>query len=116
MHIKRQKSARAVTVALSIGMGVAAVRAAQFTDWSPAINAETVAGTDQFNTPLLDGCPAPSPKGLEFYMASNRLTDSHGRPGLGGIDIWVARRESVDAPWGEPENLGEPVNTSADDF
>jgi hypothetical protein len=32
------------------------------------------------------------------------------------IDIWVAHRDSKDAPWGAPENLGEPVNSTSDDF
>ena len=43
-------------------------------------------------------------------MASNRAG------GLGGIDIWVARRESPDDPWDAPENLGAPVNSPANDF
>ena len=116
MSIRKQASVSTVTAALSIGIGVIAVHAVQFTDWSPAVNAETAVGTDNFNTAALDGCPAPSPNGLKFYMASNRLTDSEGRPGMGGIDIWVSRRSGPDAPWGEPENLGAPVNSSADDF
>ena len=116
MNIRKRASASTMTAALCIGIGAVAVHAVQFTGWSPAANAETAVGTDNFNTTVLDGCPAPSPNGLEFYMASNRLTDSQGRPGLGGIDIWVSRRSSVDALWGEPENLGAPVNSSADDF
>jgi WD40-like Beta Propeller Repeat len=116
MNIRKQASASTVTAALCIGIGVVAVHAVQFTDWSPSVNAETVVGTDNFNTTALDGCPAPSPNGLEFYMASNRMTDSQGRLGMGGIDIWISKRNSVDAPWGEPENLGAPVNSSADDF
>jgi hypothetical protein len=35
---------------------------------------------------------------------------------VGGLDIWVARRPSTEAPWGAPENIGEPVNSPADDF
>lgn len=39
------------------------------------------------------------------------------RPGgMGGLDIWVATRASTSAPWGAPVNLGEPVNSTADDF
>lgn len=116
MNIKGKALTSAAAAAMCVGIGVAAVRAVQFTNWSPAVNAETVIGTDDFNTTFLDGCPAPSPNGLEFYMASNRPMDSQGQPGMGGIDIWVSRRSSVDAPWGEPENLGAPVNTIADDF
>ena len=116
MTIRTRALATAAAAALCIGIDPAAVRAVQVTGWSPAVNAETAIGADNFNTTDLDGCPAPSPNGLEFYMASNRETDSQGRPRVGGIDIWVSRRSSVDAPWGEPENLGAPVNSTADDF
>src|SRR6188508_1397070 len=89
MSISERALASAVAAALSMAVGAAALPAMQVTDWSPAVNAETVIGTDDFNTTFLDGCPAPSPNGLEFYMASNRQTDSHGQPaGMGGIDIW----------------------------
>ena len=43
--------------------------------------------------------------GLELYFASDRPG------GLGDFDIWVATRETVDAPWGEPVNLGPNVNS-----
>ena len=37
------------------------------------------------------------------------------RPGgLGGDDLWFATRESADAPWGEPQNMGA-LNTNAAD-
>src|SRR6185312_12739540 len=44
------------------------------------------------------------------YQASNRPG------GEGGLDIWVSSRESMDDPWGAPQNLGTPVNSAADDF
>jgi hypothetical protein len=61
-----------------------------------------------------DGCPIESPDGQSLYFASTR-------PRFAGdlrtdIDIWVAHRDSKDAPWGAPENLGEPVNSTSDDF
>ena len=33
-----------------------------------------------------------------------------------GPDIWVARRESTESAFGAPENLGAPINSTADDF
>lgn len=79
--------------------------------WSQAINLESIPGTSsEVNTSSLDGCPIQSPDGRSLYMASNRPG------GLGGLDIWVASRESRHDPWGAPENLGEPVNSAADDF
>jgi hypothetical protein len=68
-----------------------------------------------FNVPgFQDGCPIESPDGRSLYFASTR-------PRFVGdlrtdIDIWVAHRDSADGPWGAPENLGEPVNSTFDDF
>jgi hypothetical protein len=89
--------------------------AMDFSPWSRAISAEDVPGTsEQLNTSSLDGCPIQSPDGLRLYMASNRPRfEGDQRTDL---DIWVARRESVDAPWGAPVNVGEPINSTADDF
>jgi Tol biopolymer transport system component len=103
-----------VAVALVAAGGVAASAAAMptgFSDWSTATRVEAQPGTaESFNGPALDGCPFISRDGRTFYMASNRPG------GLGGIDIWAARRDSPDDPWGAPENLGAPVNSPADDF
>ena len=93
----------------------AAAQAKTFSDWAPATNAESVPGTSsELNTPVQDGCPIQSPDGLSLFIASNR-------PRFAGdtrtdLDIWVAHRASKDAPWGAPQNLGEPVNSTADDF
>lgn len=85
--------------------------ARQYSDWLPALSVEALPGTaPAFNTPELDGCPLPSRDGKTLYMASNRPG------GLGGIDIWVSTRERVEDPWGEPVNVGAPVNSTANDF
>jgi hypothetical protein len=79
--------------------------------WSAAQKLDDVGGNSTaLNTPALDGCPIQSPDGLSLYMASNRPG------GRGGLDIWVATRSSATAAWGAPTNLGEPVNSAADDF
>ena len=79
--------------------------------WVSAQKIDTMGGNHaDVNTPALDGCPIQSPDGLSLYMASNRPG------GKGGLDIWMASRASVSAPWGAPQNLGEPVNSAADDF
>lgn len=81
------------------------------TPWSNAVQIQDAwPGADaNFNTPSLDGCPATSRDGKTFFMASNR-------PGSQGLDIWVSHRESVDEPWGEPVNVGAPINSTANDF
>lgn len=82
-----------------------------YSEWSPAVRVESLPGTDpSFNGPALDGCPFVSRSGKAFYMASTRPG------GLGGIDIWVSTRASRDDPWGAPVNVGEPVNSPANDF
>ena len=82
-----------------------------FASWSPAVRIEAAwpGAHPNFNSPFLDGCPASSRDGKTFFMASTR-------PGSLGIDIWVSRRESVDEPWGEPVNVGEPINSAYNDF
>lgn len=40
---------------------------------------------------------------------------SHRTPKLGSVDIWTAERAG-DGTWQQPQNLGEPVNTSGIDF
>jgi hypothetical protein len=79
--------------------------------WATATKIDEIGGnSSELNTPSLDGCPIQAPDGLSLYMASNRPG------GKGGLDIWVATRASTSAPWGAPVNLGEPVNSAADDF
>jgi hypothetical protein len=83
----------------------------QFTAWATAQKIDEIAGNSaELNTPFMDGCPIQSPDGRSLYMASTRPG------GLGLLDIWVAHRPSRHAPWGAPENLGEPVNSASDDF
>jgi WD40-like Beta Propeller Repeat len=108
------KVLNSLAVALVAAGGVAASAAAMptgFSDWSPATRVEAQPGTpDSFNGPALDGCPFISRDERALYMASTRPG------GLGGIDIWVAHRESANAPWAAPVNLGAPVNSPANDF
>lgn len=82
-----------------------------FAAWTTAVRIETASpgAHANFNTTFLDGCPSVSRDGKTFFMASNRT-------GSQGLDIWVSRRASTDQPWGEPVNMGEPVNSSSNDF
>jgi hypothetical protein len=49
---------------------------------------------------------AQSVDDLELYMVSNRPG------GYGGLDFYVARRATVNDPWGDPVNLGPVVNSA----
>ena len=107
----RARAAAAAGAALLVASLAGIASAMHFTPWDTPTNAEAVPGTSsELNTAFNDGCPIQSPDGLSLYIASNRPG------GLGGQDIWVAHRETGDAPWGTPENAGAPVNSSANDF
>ena len=79
--------------------------------WDSAQKIDAIGGNStELNTPSQDGCPIQSPDGLSLYIASSRPG------GKGGLDIWMASRTSTTAPWGAPQNVGEPINSAADDF
>ena len=40
---------------------------------------------------------------------------SNGHPGMGDMDFFVSRRQE-DGTWGEPENLGYPINSAGQEF
>jgi WD40-like Beta Propeller Repeat len=102
-------------VAISTLVVASPASAKVFSPWGPDQKIDEIDGNNHdLNTEFLDGCPIQSPDGRSLYMASNR-------PRFPGdtrtdLDIWVAHRVSTDAPFGAPVNLGEPVNSTADDF
>ena len=75
-----------------------------------ASDVQTINGNSSLlTTTSTDGCPMQSPDGLSLYFASNRTG------GSGGLDIYVATRESTSAAWGDPANL-TVVNTAVNEF
>ena len=111
-EMKSRRQARRIMLgAIGIGAVVTAtaVAAKTFSAWSAPVSAEQ-GSHPELNTAFNDGCPILSPDGLSLYMATNRPG------GLGGQDIWVARRASTTSGWGQPVNLGAPVNSAVDDF
>ncbi|MEX2148641.1 MAG: hypothetical protein WD793_00360 [Steroidobacteraceae bacterium] len=97
-------STAAVTAALPMALLPATALAQHFSPWGLATSVVEV------NSPLADGCPIEAPDGLSLYIASTRTGT------FGGNDIWVADRTSKDEAFGEPQNLGSPVNTEFADF
>ncbi len=71
--------------------------------WSEAQNLGPVLNTD-----FWESSPSLSPDKRHLYFASSRAG------GFGGRDIWVTHRLPT-GKWSRPENLGEAVNTSADE-
>lgn len=110
---RRRGPARAVLVTVAFAVLPAGFAAAgpQYDEWSTAQKIDDVDGNHpDVNTPAADGCPIQAPDALSMFVASNRAG------GKGGLDIWVMSRAHRDDPWGEPQNLPEPINSSADDF
>jgi Tol biopolymer transport system component len=77
--------------------------APKYADWFAPVNLGSVV-----NSTSNDQGPAISKDGLSLYFSS-------GRPGFGGSDIWVSQRDSPEAPWDLPINLGGVVNTAANE-
>jgi hypothetical protein len=68
-----------------------------------------------FSGRYLDIEPAISPDGRRFFFLSSRpQPGQEERPGWGYQDIWVMDREGDG--WGEPYNLGPPVNSEAPEY
>ena len=62
------------------------------------------------SSPYGEGITCITTDGLEMYLTINRKPG-----GLGIWDIWVSKRETVNDDWGEPENIGAPINTTQSD-
>jgi hypothetical protein len=72
----------------------------RFGEWSAAVNVGPVV-----NSAVEDLTPAISKDGLSLYFGSPRPL-----AGMGGTNIWVSHRASVDAPWDAPRQLGANIN------
>ncbi len=72
--------------------------------WGPAINLG--AGV---NTPGNEEAVYIHPDNQTLYYASDGLT------GMGGLDIYICRRDTVTGKWGTPVNMGYPINTEGDE-
>ena len=101
MNASRNTGQMLIRICVVAGIILVVSREAQadFT-FSEPINLES-----PVNTSYRDSGPSISADGLTLYFHSNR-------PGGQGWDIWFATRATTDDPWGEPVNLGAPVNTS----
>lgn len=59
--------------------------------------------------------PAISPDELTLYFVSDMAGSTKSAEGKNSKDIWMVTRSSVSAKWGNPINLGTPVNTPGDE-
>jgi hypothetical protein len=86
-----------VVVAIALTLLLLAVAAtAQLTDWSAPVNLGPVV-----NSAYLDSCVSVSKNGRSLFFFSTRYD-------LGKSGVWhlyVSQRASMDAPWGEPQEI-----------
>src|SRR5262245_35741266 len=102
--MERNTRRLSLTLTALVVLGLAAYYASadpEFSEWSAPVNLGPT-----INSPFTEAGPAISKNGLSLYFYSNRPG------GFGSNDIWVSQRASLDAPWGEPVNLGPNINTS----
>ncbi len=69
---------------------------------------EPVSVSDKINTPFDENSVFIHPDDQTLYFSSD------GHPGMGGLDIFMSKRQP-DGNWGEPINLGYPINTADDE-
>ena len=65
---------------------------------------------EELNSPDSDEGATLTRDGLTVFFASNR------QGGDGGLDVWMATRETTGAPFSAPRRLGGSINTDADEL
>jgi hypothetical protein len=86
-----------------------ATRASLTSPWSEPV------GLDALNTPDDEVFPALSGDGLSLFF-SDTFVQASTRPGnLGGADLWVSMRPSLESDWPSPVNLGPIINGTFSD-
>lgn len=83
-------------------------RATQEDPWNEPVNLGQIV-----NSAGNDSDPSISADGLSLYFSTWRGPCPGG---LGGDDVWVTTRKTTNDAWGEPVNLGPPINTTYDDY
>ena len=86
-------------------MTTSATSAVTYSDWS-----EPVAFPPGINTASDEQNAVLSRDGLSLYFSSLRPG------GMGGLDIYIAHRESLESPWGAPVGAGTTINSTTNDF
>jgi len=68
-----------------------------------------------FSGKYFDIEPFLTSDGLKLYFASNRPLDGDADK-TKDFDIWYVQRENKNSEWSSPINLGEPINSPANEF
>ena len=86
---------------------------------NPTVRMTTRATTEEPWGEAVNLSSSEIPKGASLNFSADGLSlyfESFALGGHGGADLFVSTRETIDAPWSDPENLGPNVNTSALDM
>ena len=86
------------------GLDIYQIRRLPDGSWSKAMNMGPT-----INTPWDEETPMLHPDGKRLYFASK------GHNSVGGFDIFISQA-AEDSVWGNPINIGYPINTPDDDF
>lgn len=115
------KLAAALALLAALTM-VPTARAQNYGPWSKPVNLNAIVLSNGtvcsavVNSPFNDNHPTISKDGLSLIFESNRPgPDKNGQKGLGGPDLWLAKRDSLDDCWHAPVNLGAVVNSGVMD-
>jgi len=92
-----------VTIAILLVIGIGNAKA-------DFVFGEAVNLGQTVNSGASDWGPSISPDGLELYFESDRSG------GSGREDLWVSTRATTEDDWGVPVNLGQTVNTVAEEW
>jgi len=80
---------------------------------------EYVKKTDSWTAPVNLG-PEINSKGDELFptfgLDGSLIYATDGRAGLGGLDIFKAKRVGEENKWTGPENMGSPINSPSNDY
>ena len=98
-------AASAAIASFAVKSAPPAAASGNYSDWGAPVNLGSA-----INTTASEQHPAISKDGLTLYFSSDRPG------GQGGLDLWVAHRESEEASWGTPVNLSAPINSAGAEF
>ena len=103
---------KTILIAMVLASGLATqIANADFTFGEPTGLGERI------NTPADEILGCISKDGLSLYFSDWIGSNYPVRPGgHGQEDIWVATRVTTNDEWGEPQNLGSPINTDSRDL
>ena len=80
--------------------------------WRISIEGKTLGGAENLDAPI----NSPGDEMFPTFRSNGDLYfSSDGHPGMGGLDLFVAKQDTITHQW-SVQNLGYPMNSAGDDF